>query len=162
MENSKFDSVCAILDKYHRSPTKLISILREIQDEYGYLPEELMTFVSTAIGVSPASVFGVATFFSHFTLEPKGKHIIKVCDGTACHVKRSEDIILAIHKHLNLDAEHRTTEDRMFTLETVACLGACSLAPAVVVDGKVNGNMTPKAVLAIIDQVKEKEAAQDA
>ena len=78
MENSKFDSVCAILDKYHRSPAKLISILREIQDEYGYLPEELMTFVSTAIGVSPASVFGVATFFSHFTLEPKGKHIIKV------------------------------------------------------------------------------------
>ena len=161
MKSSNFDSVCAILDKHQHSPTKLIPILREVQDEYGYLPEELMTFVATALGTSPATVYGVATFFSHFTLEPKGKHIIKVCDGTACHVRQSDDIRIALEKELNLDAEHHTTPDMMFTLEMVACLGACSLAPAVVVDGKVHGMMTPASVCSLIQEIKEKEAAEN-
>lgn len=159
MKSSNFDSVCAILDKYQHAPTKLIPILREVQDEYGYLPEELMTFVATALSISPATVYGVATFFSHFTLEPKGRHIVKVCDGTACHVKQSDDIRIALEKALGLDEERRTTPDMMFTLEMVACLGACSLAPAVVVDGKVHGMMTPESVCKLIDEIKEKEAA---
>lgn len=159
MENSRFDRVCAILDKYGYSPAKLIPILRETQDEYGYLPEELMVFISTALSVSPASVYGVATFFSHFTLEPKGKHIIKMCDGTACHVKRSEDIILAVQKYLGLSDDVHTTADMMFTMETVACLGACSLAPAVVVDGQVHSQMTPEGTIALIERIKEEEAA---
>lgn len=160
MEDSRFDHVCSILDKYQRSPAKLIPILREIQGEYGYLQEELMVFVSTALGVSPATVYGVATFYSHFSLEPKGRHIIKVCDGTACHVKRSEDIRDAVIKHLGLDNEHKTTQDMMFTFETVACLGACSLAPAVVLDGKVHGLMTPLKAIELIDKVKEEEAVE--
>ncbi len=157
MEDNRFDRVCAILDKYQHSPDKLIPILREIQGEYGYLPEELMVFVSTALSVSPAAVYGVATFYSHFTLEPKGRHIIKVCDGTACHVKRSEDIADAIAKHLGLDSERKTTPDMMFTFETVACLGACSLAPAMVIDGKVHGLMTPDKAIELIDKVREEE-----
>jgi NADH-quinone oxidoreductase subunit E len=161
MEDSRFDRVCTILDKYKHAPSRLIPILREIQGEYGYLQEELMVFVSTALGVSPATVYGVATFYSHFTLEPKGRHIIKVCDGTACHVKRSEDIRDAIIKNLGLDGERMTTPDMMFTLETVACLGACSLAPAVVVDGKVHGLMTPAKVIELINKVREEEAAKN-
>lgn len=161
MEDNRFDRVCAILDKYQHAPTKLIPILREIQDEYGYLQEELMIFVSTALSVSPATVYGVATFFSHFTLEPKGRHIIKVCDGTACHVKRSEDIRDAIISNLELKDGRMTTPDMMFTLETVACLGACSLAPAVVLDGKVHGLMTPGAVIELIDKVREEEARNE-
>ena len=157
MEDNRFDRVCTILDKYHHAPEKLIPILREIQGEYGYLQEELMVFVSTALGVSPAAVYGVATFYSHFTLEPKGRHIIKVCDGTACHVKRSEDIAGAVTKHLGLDSEHKTTPDMMFTFETVACLGACSLAPAMVLDGKVHGLMTPDKAIELIDKVREEE-----
>lgn len=159
MKSSNFDSVCAILDKYQHSPTKLIPILREVQDEYGYLPEELMTFVATALSISPATVYGVSTFFSHFTLEPKGRHIIKVCDGTACHVKQSDNIRIALQELLGLDEERRTTPDMMFTLEMVACLGACSLAPAVVVDGKVHGLMTPKSACDLVNEIKEKEAA---
>ncbi len=159
MENSKFDAVCVVLDKYRHDPNKVIPILREIQDQYGYLPEDLMIFVSTALGVSPASVYGVATFFSHFTLEPKGRHIIKVCDGTACHVRRSEEITQALRKELGLQEGRNTTEDMMFTLETVACLGACSLSPAVVADGMVHGSMTPATARALIEDIRMSEEA---
>jgi NADH-quinone oxidoreductase subunit E len=160
MKSSNFDNACAILNKYQHSSAKLVPILREVQDEYGYLPEELMTFVATALGISPAAVYGVATFFSHFTLKPKGKHIVRVCDGTACHVKHSDGIRTALRKELGLnDEEHFTTADMMFTLEMVACIGACSLAPAVVVDGKVHGLMTPKKVCALIKGIREKEVA---
>ena len=155
---SKFDRVCSILDKYERNPNKLIPILQEIQAEYNYLPEDIMTFVATALGVSSATVYGVATFYAHFTLEPKGKHIIKVCDGTACHVKKSSAIIEALQKELGVNHQNKTTKDLMFTLETVACLGACGLAPAVVVDDKVNGLMTPEKTIELIRHMKEAEA----
>lgn len=165
MENKismKFDRVCEILDKYERNPHKLIAILQEMQAEYQYLPEEIMTYISTALGVSPSSVYGVATFYSHFTLSPKGKYIIRICDGTACHVKKSEDILKALEKELGLTKENKTTSDMLFTVETVACLGACSLAPAVVVNGKVHGFMTPATVIELINEIKEEEASANA
>ena len=126
---TKFDRACAILDKYKRNPNKLIPILQEMQAEYTYLPEEIMTFISIALQISPSTVYGVATFYAHFTLEPKGKYVIKVCDGTACHVKKSEGILEALEKELGLSKENKTTPDMMFTLETVACLGALRTCP---------------------------------
>ncbi|KPU46007.1 NADP-reducing hydrogenase subunit HndA [Oxobacter pfennigii] len=155
--SSKFDRACIILDKYDRSPSKLIPILQDIQAEYKYLPEEIMTFISVALDISPSTVYGVATFYAHFTLEPKGKHVIKICDGTACHVKKSEGILNALEKDLGLNKNNKTTKDMMFTLETVACLGACGLAPAVVVDEKVHGLMTPEKTLALLDSIKKEE-----
>lgn len=146
-----------VLDKYGRNPNKLIPILQDIQAEYKYLPEEIMSFVSSGLGVSPSSVYGVATFYTHFTLEPKGKHVIKVCDGTACHVKKSEGILNALEKELGLNKENKTTKDMMFTLETVACLGACGLAPVVVIDEKVHGLMTPESTLALLESIKKEE-----
>ena len=154
---TKFDSVCAILEKYEQDPNKLIPILQDIQAEYTYLPEDIMNFVSTALGISTATVYGVATFFAHFTLQPKGKHIIKICDGTACHVKKSTDILDRLQAELGLTKEKNTTEDMMFTLETVACLGACGLAPAVVIDEKVHGLMNPDSTMALINEIKEAE-----
>jgi NADH-quinone oxidoreductase subunit E len=153
----KFSRACEILDRYERSPNKLIPILQDMQAEYKYLPEEIMTFISVALGISPSTVYGVATFYSHFTLTPKGKHVIKVCDGTACHVKKSEGILAALEKSLGLNKEHKTTADMLFTLETVACLGACGLAPVVVIDDKVHGLMTPEAVLALLESIKKEE-----
>ena len=153
----KFDHVCAVLDKYERSPNKLIAILQEIQDEYAYLPEDIMTYVATALGVSPGSVFGVATFYSHFTLEPKGKYVIKVCDGTACHVKKSEDILKVLRQELGLTGKTKTSPDMLFTLETVACLGACGLAPVVVVNEKVHGAMTKEKTAALLKEIREEE-----
>ena len=156
-QQSKFDRVCMILDKYEKNPNKLIPILQDIQAEYSYLPEDIMTFVATALGISSATVYGVATFYAHFTLEPKGQYIIKVCDGTACHVKKSHAILEAKEKELGLSRNNRTSKDLLFTLETVACLGACGLAPAVVINDHVYGRMTPESTIALINEIKEAE-----
>ena len=156
---TKFERVCAILDKYEHNPHHLIAILQEIQEEYAYLPEDIMTYVATALGITPGSVFGVATFYSHFTLEPKGKYVIKVCDGTACHVRKSADIIKTLETELGLSEKKKTSDDMMFTLETVACLGACGLAPVVVVNDDVHGAMNREKTLDMLKRIREEEAA---
>ena len=156
---TKFELVCDILDRYDRDPTNLIAILQEIQEAYSYLPEDIMTYVATALQISPGTVFGVATFYSHFTLEPRGKHLIKVCDGTACHVKKSGGIIKTLETELGLNEKKKTSGDMMFTLEIVACLGACGLAPVIVVNEDVHGSMTPEKTRMVIEQIRKEEAA---
>lgn len=157
----KFDRVCQILDKYQHNPQRLIAILQEMQEEYSYLPEEIMTFVATALGISPASVYGVATFYSHFTLEAKGKYVLRLCDGTACHVKKSTDILDALREELGLTAGKDTTPDGLFTLETVACLGACGLAPVLVEGEHVYGVMTKEKAVELIREIRQKEEGGD-
>ena len=156
---TKFESVCAVLDKYECDPHMLIAILQEIQSAYSYLPEDVMTYVATALGITPGTVFGVATFYSHFTMEPKGKYVIKVCDGTACHVRRSTKIIKTLEKELGLAKGRRTTDDMLFTLETVACLGACGLSPVIVVNEDVHGMMTVDKTVDLVKTIREGEAA---
>lgn len=152
-----FDRVCAILDKHEHQAARLVPILQEVQEEYRYLPEEVMTFVATALNLPPARVYGVATFYAHFTLTPKGKHVIRICDGTACHVKQSEPILQALRKRLGLTPAQSTTSDMLFTLEIVSCLGACGLAPVVVIDEAVYGQVTPEQAIALIDAITRKE-----
>ncbi|NLW19141.1 MAG: NADH-quinone oxidoreductase subunit NuoE [Candidatus Cloacimonetes bacterium] len=156
-----FNKVMEIIDRYERSETKIIPILQAVQEEYRYLPQEVLTFIATSLGVSPARLYGVATFYSHFSLEPKGKHILKMCDGTACHVRGSSAVIDAVRKRLNLTAKKITTDDMMYTFETVSCLGACGLAPVLVVDDEVHGQITPEQAMAILDKIdaEEKENA---
>jgi NADH-quinone oxidoreductase subunit E len=155
----KFERICDIVDRHARHPARLIPILQAVQEEYRYLPEEVLTYIAIALGVTPARVYGVATFYAHFALEPKGKHVIRLCDGTACHVRRSVPILNAIRERLQLDEKRKTTPDQLFTVETVACLGACGLAPVVVVDEEVHGGMTPEKALAVIEEIAAKEAA---
>lgn len=159
MENyGKFDRVCQILEENGKDKAKLIPILQAVQEVYRYLPEEMLAFIASSLNISPARVYGVATFFSHFTLKPKGKHIIKVCDGTACHVKKSTLLIDAIKTKLKLGANETTTKDMLFTIETVSCLGACGLAPVMVVDNDVHGQVTPEKVSKVIgDMMKQEE-----
>jgi len=157
----KFEKVCEILDRYEHNPSKLIPMLQAIQDEYRYLPEEVMTFVATSLGVSPAKVYGVVTFYSHFALKPKGKYLIRVCDGTACHVKRSTDIIDAVRSRLGLGEKENTTPDMLFTLETVSCLGACGLAPVVVINEEVHGEMNRQKINELIDCIVKEEEKYD-
>ena len=156
---TKFELVCDILDRYERRPSNLIAILQQIQEAYSYLPEDIMTYVATALEISPGTVFGVATFYSHFTLEPKGKYVIKVCDGTACHVKKSEAIIKVLERELGLTSKKKTSDDGLFTLETVACLGACGLAPVVVINDEVHGAMNEEKTMAMLNNVREEEKA---
>jgi NADH-quinone oxidoreductase subunit E len=153
----KFQRVCEIVEANGRDPARLIPILQAVQGEYRYLPEAILTFIATSLNISPGKVFGVATFYSHFTLKPKGKYLVRVCDGTACHVKGSNVLLDALRKKLALTAQNNTTPDMLFTLETVSCLGACGLAPAVVVNEQVYGQMTADKAVALIDRILEEE-----
>jgi NADH-quinone oxidoreductase subunit E len=157
LKSRNFEKVNEILEKHQRKPSSLITILQEIQEVYRYLPEEILAYIATVMGISTSRVFGVATFYENFSLEPKGKNIIRVCDGTACHVRSSETILNKITKTLGLKEGQKTTVDLMFTLETVSCLGACGLAPVMVVNGQVYGNMTPDKVEEVIMRIKEEE-----
>jgi len=152
-----FNKVIEILDRFDRSESKIIPILQAVQEEYRYLPQEVLTFIATSLRISPARLFGVATFYSHFSLEPKGKHIIKMCDGTACHVRGSSAVIDAVREKLSLSAKKITTDDMMFTFETVSCLGACGLAPVLVVDEEVYGQVSPQQALDLVNAIIEKE-----
>ncbi|MDI3533780.1 MAG: NADH-quinone oxidoreductase subunit [Thermosediminibacterales bacterium] len=156
-----FKKVNEIIESYGRNPVELVSILQEIQEEYRYLPEEILNYIATAMGISPSKVFGVATFYENFSLEPKGKYIIKVCDGTACHVKNSMDLLNALQKKLKLKDGQKTTKDMMFTLETASCLGACGLAPVMVINEEVYGKVTPEKAEKIIDEIMKREGNSD-
>ena len=149
-----------IIDSYGCKQSNLIAILQEIQAEYNYLSEAALTLVAEKLGVSTAKVYSVATFYENFSLEAKGKHIIKVCAGTACHVRKSGPIYDAIRDYLGLTGKKKTSDDGMFTLETVACLGACGLAPVMTIDGDVHAKMTPDAALALLEEIRKEESAE--
>ena len=156
----KFEKVCEIIERYNNDSSKLVPILQAVQEEYRYLPEDVMYYVATSLGIPSAQVYGVATFYSHFALTPKGKYLIKVCDGTACHVKKSIPILEALMKRLKLTEDKMTTPDMLFTVETVACLGACGLAPVLVINEEVHGLMTPESTATLIDQIIAREEAK--
>jgi NADH-quinone oxidoreductase subunit E len=160
MKLRHFEKVCEILDTYDRQPMKLIPILQAVQSEYRYLPEEVLTYIATSIGLPPANVYGVATFYAHFALEPKGKYVVRLCDGTACHVKKSIPILEALRKRLGVTEEKPTTADMLFTVETVSCLGACGLAPVMVINEEVHGQVSPENAIALVDEILAGEEAK--
>ena len=155
---TKLVAVERIIARHGSKRSELIAILQEIQEEYHYLPEDALNYLATALGISPTTVFGVATFYAQFSLDPKGKYLVRVCNGTACHVKNSEKIYDAISKKLKLREGKVTTSDGLFTLETVACLGACGIAPVMVINEVVHPQVTVDAALAIIDTLVQREA----
>ena len=149
-----------IIESYEYKQSNLIAILQEIQAEYNYLSEAALAMVAEKLGISTAKVYSVATFYENFSLEAKGKHIIKVCAGTACHVRKSGPIYETIRDYLNPTGKKKTSDDGMFTLETVACLGACGSAPIMTIDGEAHAKMTPDAALALLEQIRKEERAQ--
>lgn len=159
-EARRFQKVCQILDQHGHDPSKLIPILQAVQDEYRYLPEEVLTYVATSLGLPPARVYGVATFYAQFALEPKGQYVIKLCDGTACHVKNSTAILDALRDRLGLSEKRPTTPDMLFTVETVSCLGACGLSPVMLINEDVYGQVTPERAVALVDAILEKGSAK--
>jgi len=155
--DEKMERVKKILGRYGKKSRNLIPILQHVQDVYTYLPEEVMEVIASELGITAGQVYGAATFFAHFTLVPKGKYVIKVCDGTACHVKKSTDIIRTIQAELKLDAKKHTSDDGLFTLEPVACLGACGLAPVVMVNEDIYGAVTKEKMVEILGNYRAKE-----
>jgi NADH-quinone oxidoreductase subunit E len=153
----QFQQVLSIIEKHQFNKRKLITILQQVQEEYRYLPQEVLTYVATALDMPVAEVYGVATFYAHFSLEAKGKYIIKVCDGTACHVKGSARLLDVLYNKLKLSEKKNTTDDMLFTIEAVSCLGACGLAPVMVVNDKVYGEVSIKKCDEILKSIAEEE-----
>ena len=154
-DTSKLDE---IINSYGAKKSNLIAILQKVQEVFRYLPEDAMIYIGTKIeGLSPATVFGVATFYAQFSLEPKGKYEIKVCDGTACHVRGSMPVLNAIKARLDIKDGQLTTNDGLFSLETVSCLGACGLAPVVVNNDKVYPQMTSDAIIIELDTLLKED-----
>ena len=143
-----------VLEKYAGVKGSLITILQKAQDIYGYLPTDVIYHVAKKIGSTPAEVMGVATFYTQFRLKPVGKYLIMLCQGTACHVNGSERIENTIKEHLGI-ADGETTEDGLFTLKNVACLGCCSLSPVMMINGETYGSLTPEKTVAILNALKE-------
>ncbi|MBQ1705076.1 MAG: NAD(P)H-dependent oxidoreductase subunit E [Clostridia bacterium] len=143
------------LDTYGREEKSLITVLQAIQEEYSYLPKEIFPYLAKEMNLHEAQIYGVATFYENFSLEAKGKYVIKVCDGTACHVRKSAPILERLRNELGLSASKITTDDLMFTVQTVACLGACGLAPAMTVNNKVYASMTPEKAMDLLKQLRE-------
>ncbi len=154
---SDFSLLEDTLISYADTPGSLIAILQKAQDIYGYLPKDVMYHIAERIGVTPAEVVGVATFYSQFRLSPIGKYLIMACQGTACHVNGSKRVGEAVAKYLEIE-NGETTADGLFTLENVACLGCCSLAPVIMINGEAYGNLTPESAIAIIKDIQAKEA----
>lgn len=144
-----------ILSHYSLEQKHLITILQEVQAEYRYLPKEILEYVAKKLNISSSKIYSVATFYENFSLEPKGKYVIKICDGTACHVRKSVPILERVRSVLALTDKKVTTDDMLFTLETVSCLGACGLAPVMMVNDTVYPSMTPDKAQELINELRE-------
>ncbi len=155
-----FTLLAPTLEKYASVPGSLITILQQAQNIYGYLSQDAIMYISKKTGILPAKIYGVATFYAQFRLEPIGKHLLMMCQGTACHVNGADRVIEAVSEHLDIE-DGETTEDGLFTLNHVACLGCCSLAPVMMVktaDGEETyGNLTKDSVVEILDGIRDKD-----
>lgn len=151
--NELYRKIDAIVEN-HKDNKPIVAILQDVQEEYRYIPREAFDYLAENLDVSLAKLFSIATFYENFSLTPKGKYVIKICDGTACHVRKSIPILNALKKELNLTDGEKTTEDLQFTVETVSCLGACGLAPVLTVNDKVYPAMTPEKAIELLQELK--------
>jgi NADH-quinone oxidoreductase subunit E len=157
--NDLFDisTVDAIIDKYEERESAIISILQEVQEQYRYLPKDVFAHIAKRLKISRARIYSIATFYENFSLEPKGKYVIKICDGTASHVRKSIPILERFQRDLGLLSGGHTTDDLLFTVETVSCLGACGLAPVVTANEKVYAAVTPDSASELVVNIKKEE-----
>ena len=157
MTNQEIKLLDDILAVHDYNPSLVIAIMQEIQRNYRYLPQESLIYIAKKLNLPEAKIYGVATFYENFSLDAKGKYVIKICDGTACHVRNSVPILNEMRKILGLSENKITTDDGLFTVETVSCLGACGLAPACTVNDEVHPAMTPEKARELIKSLKEAE-----
>jgi NADH:ubiquinone oxidoreductase subunit E len=153
-ENIDLSKVDGILQKYDKKEASLIPVLQEVQGIFGYLPEDALVLVGGELGVPMSRLYGVTTFYAQFHLTRRGRHTVRVCRGTACHVRGGKSVLNTVKDFLGID-DGKTTEDFNFSLETVACLGTCFLAPVMMVDRTYYGKLIPQRIPAILDQYSE-------
>ena len=144
-----------ILEKYEYDRTKIIGIMQDVQEQYRYLPQKALCYIAEKLGMSEAKVYGVATFYGNFSLDAKGKYVLKVCRGTACHVRKSANVLQALYEATGLSEKKSVTEDGLFSIEIVSCLGACGLSPVVMVNDGVHAAMTPDKAKSLIEELRK-------
>ncbi|SDZ12322.1 NADH-quinone oxidoreductase subunit NuoE family protein [Tindallia californiensis] len=161
MEQVQKETLDRILESSDSGNAALIPIMQEIQSEYRYLPRYALEYIAEKMDISIAKIYSVASFYENFSLEPKGKYIIRVCDGTACHVRKSIPILNALRANLSLTDEKHTTDDMLFTVEAVSCLGACGLAPVIAVNEEMHAAMTPEKVQTLLADLRKEGDADE-
>ena len=147
----------SVLDKYGRSREKVIPMMQDIQAEYKFLPKDALSYVARALSMTASALYGVASFYEGFTMNEKGKYVIKICNGTACHVRKADEFQEALYVATGMSPEDNISKDGLFTIQRVSCLGACSLAPVCVVNDEVYPKMTPEKINRLIIDLREAE-----
>lgn len=152
------DKLENIVKKHVEKDGNVISLMQDIQEEFGYVPREAVDYFAEELGIAPSRFYGVLTFYSQFHLKPRGKNIISVCCGTACHVKGGSKIAERVQRVLGVDGDGQTTEDGEFTFEVVRCVGACSIAPVVLMNNRAYAEMTPDGTSKLIQKLQKEES----
>ena len=155
MEIADLSFLDSVLDKYGCDRSKIIGIMQDVQEHYRYLPQDALTYIAKKVGMSESKLYGVATFYGNFSLNAKGKYVLKVCRGTACHVRKSHSVLNALYEATGTSAQKATSDDGLFSIEIVSCLGACGLSPVVMVNDTVHAAMNPDKARELIAQLRE-------
>ena len=155
MQQLDLKQVDEILERHDNDRAKIIAIMQDVQEVYRYLPQEVLEYIAEKVGMSESDLYGVATFYGNFSLDAKGKYIMKVCRGTACHVRKSADVLSALQEATGLTGKKSISDDGLFTIEIVSCLGACGLSPVVMVNDVVHPAMTPDKARALVAELRE-------
>ena len=155
MENKELKFIDSVLEKYDCDNTRIIAIMQDVQEHYRYLPQDALSYIAKKVGMSESKLYGVATFYGNFSLNAKGKYVMKVCRGTACHVRKSGTILQALYEATGTSETKPTSEDGLFSIEIVSCLGACGLSPVVMVNETVHAAMTPDKARELVAQLRE-------
>ena len=155
LENVEQKFIDSVLEKYDCDKAKIIAIMQDIQEKYRYLPKEALEYVAKKVGMSESKLYGVATFYGNFSLDAKGKYVLKCCRGTACHVRKSSDVLKALYEATGTSEDKATSDDGLFTIEIVSCLGACGLSPVVMVNDTVHPAMNPDKAKALVEDLRK-------
>ena len=155
MENVDLKFIDSILEKYDFDKARIIAIMQDVQEKYRYLPQDALSYIAGKVGMSESKLYGVATFYGNFSLDAKGKYVLKVCRGTACHVRKSANVLQALYEATGTSEKKSTSDDGLFTIEIVSCLGACGLSPVVMVNETVHPAMNPDKAKELIEELRK-------
>ena len=159
MEQIDYKFIDQVLADHACDASQIIAIMQDVQGKYRYLPKDALRYIANKVGISESKIYGVATFYENFSLDVKGKYVLKVCRGTACHVRKSGNVLQALYDATGLSESKPTSDDGLFTIEIVSCLGACGLSPVVMVNDTVHPAMTPDKAVDLIEELRAKECA---
>ena len=159
MEQIDYKFIDQVLADHACDASQIIAIMQDVQAKYRYLPKDALRYIADKVGISESKIYGVATSYENFSLDVKGKYVLKVCRGTACHVRKSGNVLQALYDATGLSESKPTTDDGLFTIEIVSCLGACGLSPVVMVNDTVHPSMTPEKAADLIEELRAKEGA---